>query len=102
MSSASDALSHVPCRFCGWDEFSLTSSGQVICANDDCHALAGAYSDAGTKPASQSLTEEILRRAVTDVMLLRRELSRHDLSGSERAALLAAAMPALIQLEVQG
>jgi hypothetical protein len=48
---------------------------------------------------SQERTERVIKKSVVAALLLRRELARHDLSERDRAAMLAAAMPALIILE---
>lgn len=44
-------------------------------------------------------TETVISRAVIDVLLLRRELGKHDLTIQERHDLMVSAMPALIALE---
>jgi hypothetical protein len=46
-------------------------------------------------------TERVIKNSVNSVLILRRELTRHDLSERERADILAAAVPALIQLEAE-
>ena len=52
----------------------------------------------GYKPAD---TETVIKRAVIDALILRRELLGHDLTGQQRDQLMTAAMPALIALEVE-
>ena len=50
-------------------------------------------------PAERDLIEQAIRWAVVDVLIMRKELARHDVSEKLRDAILAASAPAFVAWE---
>ena len=64
--------------------------------NDSTSIVQGRYEQGAYRPSD---TEMLITRAVIDVLLLRQEMSKHDISAGLRDDMMAAALPAFIAYE---